>query len=107
MYLEEYAIQRTLQTVSTLPIGSTIAFDFFSREWLEGTLAGKLARWGVKATYGEPFTFGFPVTHDFSGLLSDYLNKYQLTLKRDRALGNVKRFPYGGLALAVNSTLGK
>ena len=105
MYLDEYAIQSTLRTVSTLPIGSAIAFDFFSREWLEDTLAGKMARWGVKATYGEPFTFGFPVTPDFSGRLGDFLNEYQLSLERDRPLGNVDKLPYGGLALAANSAL--
>jgi len=101
MYLEKSAIQSTLQAVSTLPIGSAIAFDFFSREWLEDTFAGKMARWGVKATYGEPFTFGFPVTPDFSGRLSDYLGEHRLDLGGDRALGNVKGLPFGGLLLAV------
>jgi methyltransferase (TIGR00027 family) len=105
MYLEEHAIQSTLQTVSALPKGSAIAFDFISREWLEDTLAGKMARWAVKATYGEPFTFGFPVTPDFSGRLSDYLNEHQLVLERDRSLGDEGKLPYYGLALAVNQIL--
>lgn len=103
MYLEEDAIRSTLETVSTLPVGSAIAFDFFSREWLESTYAGKMARWGVKAQYGEPFTFGFPVTPDFSGRLRDYLNEHQLALGRGRALGDVEGLPFGGLVLALNS----
>ena len=105
MYLEEYAIQSTLQTMYILPTGSAIAFDFFSREWLEDTLPGKMARWGVKANYGDPFIYGFSVTPDFSGRLSDYLNEHQLVLERDRVLSNVDRLPYGGLVLAANSPL--
>ncbi len=104
MYLEEHAIQSTLQTVSTLPKGSAIAFDFISREWLEDTLPGKMARWTIKATYGEPFTFGFPVTPDFSGRLSDYLEEYQLVLDQNRPVGDEGKLPFYGLALAVNST---
>lgn len=101
MYLEEQAIQSTLQAVSTLPAGSCIAFDFFSREWLESTLAGKIASWSVKATYGEPFTFGFPVLPDFPGRLMDYLKDHGLTLERNRPLGNESELPYGGLVLGV------
>lgn len=105
MYLEEQAIQSTLQTVSTLPAGSSIAFDFLCREWLEDTLAGKMARWSVKATYGEPFTFGFPVTPDFSERLREYLKEHGLVLDHHRPMGaeGDGKVPYGGLALAVTS----
>jgi methyltransferase (TIGR00027 family) len=108
MYLEEHAIQSTFRAVSTLPAGSRIAFDFLSREWLEETRAGKTARLGVKATYGEPFTFGFPVTPDFSGQLANYLEEHGLALDRDRPMGGDKEdgiVPYGGLVLAVTTTL--
>lgn len=105
MYLEEQAIQSTLRTVSTLPVGSSIAFDFLSREWLEDTLIGKMARWGVKATYGEPFTFGFPVTPDFSERLRDYLKEHGLALDRNQPLGDEGEIPYGGLVLAVNPVI--
>jgi methyltransferase (TIGR00027 family) len=107
MYLEEHAIQGTLRAVSTLPAGSRIAFDFLSREWLEETRAGKTARLGVKATYGEPFTFGFPVTPDFSGQLTNYLEKHGLALDWDQPMGDVGggKVPYGGLVLAVTPTL--
>jgi methyltransferase (TIGR00027 family) len=106
MYLEEHAIQSTLRAVSTLPAHSRIAFDFFSREWLEETRAGKAARLGVKATYGEPFTFGLPVTPDFSGQLTNYIEEHGLVLDCDRPLGDEGRgkVPYGGLALAVTPT---
>lgn len=107
MYLEEHAIQSTLRAVSTLPKGSRIAFDFWSREWLEETRTGKTARLGTKATYGEPFTFGFPVTPDFSGRLTNYLEEHGLALDRDRPMGDEGggKIPYGGLVLAVTPTL--
>lgn len=101
MYLEAQAIQSTLQAVSTLPAGSSIAFDFFGREWLN-TLRGKMAGWGVNATYGEPFIFGFPIKPDFHEPLRRYLQENGLALERGRSLGDEGRLPYGGLALAVN-----
>ena len=87
MYLDEQAMRRTLHTVSTLPSGSRIAFDFFSREWLEDTVVGKMGRWTIQATYGEPLIFGFPVTPDFTGRLSDYLEETGLALERARPVG--------------------
>ena len=105
MYLEEQAIQSTLQIVSTLPAGSSIAFDFFSREWLESTLAGKIIRWSVKVIYDEPFTFGFPLLPDFSGRLRDYLKDHEIILERYQPLGDESELPYGGLVLAVNPAL--
>jgi O-methyltransferase involved in polyketide biosynthesis len=104
MYLDEQAINSTLQAVSNLPTGSCIAFDFFAREWLD-TLSGKMARWSVKAMYGELLTFGFPVTPDFSGQLSDYLEECQLVLDQNRPLGKEGKLPFGGLVLAVHSTV--
>lgn len=107
MYLEEHAIQSTLRAVSTLPAGSRIASDFLSREWLEKTRAGKTARLGVKATYGEPFMFGFPVTPDFSGQMKNYLEERGLALECDRPLGDEVggKVPYGGLVLAATPIL--
>ena len=108
MYLDEHAIQSTLRAVSTLPAGSFIAFDFMSREWLEGTLAGKMARWSVQAAYAEPFTFGFPIMPEFSSRLSDYLEKQGLARDRDRPMGDEGEggLPFGGLALAVKPARG-
>jgi hypothetical protein len=92
--------------VSTLPAGSRIAFDFLSREWMEETRAGKTARLGVKATYGEPWTFGFQVMPDFSGQLNNYLEEHGLALERNRPMGDEEggKIPYGGLVLAVKNT---
>ena len=106
MYLEEHAIKSTLRAVSTLPACSRIAFDFFSREWLEETRAGKTACLGAKATYGEPWTFGFPVTPDFSGQLKNYLEEHGLALERNRPMGDeeIGKIPIGGLVLAVTKT---
>jgi hypothetical protein len=105
MYLEEHAIESTLRAVSTLPTGSRIAFDFLSREWLEGTLEGRMMRFSAWATYGERFIFGFPVMPDFSNRLSEYLGKVGLVLERDRRMGDEGEgeLPYGGLVLAVKA----
>lgn len=103
MYLEEHAIESTFRSVSSLPAGSRIAFDFLSREWLESTWAGKILRWSVQANYGEPFTFGFPIRPDFSSHLSDDLEKHGLVLERAQPMGDEGpgELPFGGLALAV------
>ena len=103
MYLEENSIQSTLKAVSALPAGSRIAFDFFSREWLEDTFVGKMAQWGVKATYAESFTFGFPVKPEFTACLSNYLEEYGLALDLDRPMGKEAEgeLPFAGLAMAV------
>jgi methyltransferase (TIGR00027 family) len=105
MYLQEQAIQSTLRTVATLAPGSTIAFDFFSREWLQDTRAGRASARGAKFTYGEPLLFGFPVTPDFSTALDDYLGAQGLSLTASRPMGAdaAGELPYGGLVLAMKS----
>jgi methyltransferase (TIGR00027 family) len=102
MYLEEHAIKSTLSTIATLPPGSRIAFDFFSREWLDSPAGRAFRRSGV-ATYGEPVTFGFSVMPDFSGRLSDYLEEQGLALESDRPMGDEGegKVPWGGLVVAV------
>ncbi|MCP5057917.1 MAG: class I SAM-dependent methyltransferase [bacterium] len=101
MYLEEHAIDSTLRAVAGLPAGSCIAFDFFSREWLDSA-AGKRIRRGGQAVYGEPWIFGFPVVPDFTDRLRDYLEKRGLALRDHRPLGEEAKgaLPYGGLVLA-------
>lgn len=103
MYLNESAIKDTLKALASLPSGSRIACDFFSREWLEDTLAGKIASLLAKVTYGEPFLFGFPVKPEFSNSLNNYLEQYGLSLERDQPLGDeaADGLPFGGLLLAV------
>lgn len=102
MYLEEQAIDGTLRAVAGLPAGSCIAFDFFSREWLDSA-AGKRMRRSVEAIYGEPWTFGIPVMPDFTGRLREELEKRGLVLRDHRPLGEEAKgaLPYGGLALAL------
>lgn len=101
MYLEEHVIDRTLCAVAGLPAGSCIAFDFFSREWLDSA-AGKRMRRSGQAIYGDPLTFGFPVVPDFTDRLRDYLEKRGLALRDHRPLGEEAKgaLPYGGLVLA-------
>ncbi len=66
-----------------------------------------LSRGKVSGTAYEPFTFGLPVTPDFSGQLANYLAEHGLVLDCDRPLGDEKggKVPYGGLVLAVTPTL--
>ena len=101
MYLEEHVIDCTLRAVAGLPAGSCIAFDFFSREWLDSA-AGKRMRRSGQAIYGDPLTFGFPVVPDFTDRLRDYLEKRGLALRDHRPLGEEAKgaLPYGGLVLA-------
>ncbi|NNL48614.1 MAG: class I SAM-dependent methyltransferase [Acidimicrobiia bacterium] len=101
MYLQKHAIDRTFGAVADLPAGSSIAFDFFSREWLESA-AGKRSRRVSKLIYGEPWTFGFPVLPDFADRLHDYLDHCGLALSDYRPLGEEAKgaLPYGGLVLA-------
>ena len=101
MYLEEHAIDGTLRAIGSLPAGSCIAFDFFSREWLDSA-EGERMRRSEQAIYGEQWTFGFPVVPDLTDRLRDYLEKRGLDLRDHRPLGEEAKgaLPYGGLALA-------
>ena len=87
LYLEEHAIQSTLRTVSTLPAGSCIAFDFFGREWLD-SFTGKIGRLSIAMFYGEPIVFGFPVMPNLSTAMSTYLATHGLDLERDAGVGD-------------------
>jgi methyltransferase (TIGR00027 family) len=102
MYLEEQAIQSTLRAVATLPPGSRIAFDFFTREWIDG-VAGRMGQWALVATYGESLAFGFSVLPDFEGRLGAYMAEHGLVLENCRPMGDERegRVPYGGLAVGV------
>jgi methyltransferase (TIGR00027 family) len=101
MYLEEHAVDGTLRAIGSLPAGSCIAFDFFSREWLHSE-AGERMRRSEHAVYGEHWTFGFPVVPDISDRLHEYLEQRGLALRDHRPLGEeaTGALPYGGLALA-------
>jgi methyltransferase (TIGR00027 family) len=105
MYLPEEAIQDTLRVVATLPAGSTIAFDFMSREWLTGTRIGRASGRSAGYAYGEPFLFGFPVTPDFNTTLDTYLKAQGLSLLDGRPMGKEGpgELPFAGLALAEKS----
>ena len=87
MYLEEQAIQSTLRTVSTLPAGSRIAFDFVGRERLDSFI-GRIGRFSIAMFYGEPIVFGFPVMPNLSTAMSTYLGTHGLELERDAGIGD-------------------
>lgn len=94
MYLQEAAVQSTLQAVASLPAGSRIAFDFYSRRFLE-SLRGRLARVAIRTVYGEPWVFGIPERRG----LSAFVEEQGLTVERHQLLGGDT--PYYGFAVAL------
>jgi len=98
MYLNADTIASTLRVVSTFPAGSRIAFDYFAHEWLFDTMAGKMSRWAVRATYGEPITFGFRTKPDLEAGLGAFLTENGLNLGKSEPFGVG---PAGGVALAA------
>lgn len=102
MYLPERAIQSTLRSLAMLPVGSRIAFDFVSREWLN-SVAGRMAALSIQVFYGEPWVFGFCVAPDPSKALSAYLEASGLSLERDDHVGDDGKGspPALGLVVAV------
>ena len=100
VYLDADAIASTLRVVSTLPSGSRVAFDCFAHEWLFDTRAGKMSRWAIRATYGEPFTFGFRANPDLESGLRAFLGEHGLDLERYDSFGEA---PAGGVVLAAIS----
>jgi len=102
MYIEEQAVHKTFQIISSLPSGSAVSFDVQTRGWYDDTDKGKLLGWIFKKFYGDPFKCGFTITSDFSDWMSEYLNKYQLVLKGARPLIEKEgEVPYVGLVFAV------
>ena len=86
MYLNDEVIATTLRAVTTLPAGSRIAFDLFTRQWLE-TKLGLAARRTVKRTYDEPWTWGLELDGPLAPSVEAYLGAHGLNVDRCWQLG--------------------
>jgi methyltransferase (TIGR00027 family) len=118
-YMTEAAVDATLQTVATqLAAGSAIAFDYFSRHYVQGGDFSLLPRPFAFAFrwIGEPHVFGLPTEPPARARLAAYLAANGLQLVEFEPIGAGARDTAGtvhspddeghrvdgGLALAVN-----
>ena len=101
-YLQPEAVADTLRAVATLAPGSQVAFDYFSRGWVEGSdapLFVKMMRPALKLT-GEEWEFGISTTPDARAEAARFIEAHGLTLERWAPYGE-ERKPFGGLVLAT------
>jgi methyltransferase (TIGR00027 family) len=106
-YLEEEVVHATLDAVSAQAArGSVIAFDYASREIVEGS-GSPLFRLAVKSlqAMGETWRFGISTRPPARKQVADLLEAHGLELERYEAWGpeSRKRTPFGGMAVAVSS----
>ena len=103
MYLEDQAVDATLQSVAEIADGSAIAFDYLSSELLHGEppfrLLGPYMKYGILALYSERFAFGLPMQTDARGAAARFVEDRGLELKSFDAIG-FKRAPLYGFVLA-------
>ena len=107
MYLEERAVKATLRSISKLAESSLVAFDYLSRELVEGKalfrFIGTPINASIAASYGERFVFGISTRPPARRELSAYLPSESLELERYEPLGEGRGAepPIGGFALAA------
>jgi methyltransferase (TIGR00027 family) len=112
-YLTPTAVATTLQTVATqLAAGSAIAFDYFSRHYVEGGELSLLPRplGSFFRLIGEPHVFGIPTEPPAEERLAVFLRENGLTLAEYEPIGADSRHSAGderhradgGLVLATN-----
>ncbi len=104
-YLDDEAVHATLAAIGSLASGSIVAFDYASREMVEG--AGSLAfRMGKKSleAIGEPLRFGISTRPPAREQVADLLAAHGLKLERYEAWGDESgdRLPLGGMVAAVS-----
>lgn len=97
MYLDEQAVNATLDVFATLPDDSRLVFDVFLRPWLEGTRAGRSAQRAVRISYGETFLWSMPADGDFDAACERFLVARGLTCVRGRSVGAPACPAYGVL----------
>lgn len=102
MYLDDEAVAATLRALATLPAGSRIAFDLFTRQWLDGRL-GRSARRSVGWFYGEPWTWGLSVEGRLAPALERFVGEQGLAVETVWPLGNETEIAslVGAVVLAV------
>ena len=99
MYLVEEAVRDTLNLISTLPAGSAVGMDFFSRDLIEGNppyeKLSKATHRTIKL-YSENLQFGIPTGKNLSDGLEELLKESGLTLTRFEYIGSLadKKPPY-------------
>jgi len=102
MYLEEDAVRSTLASLENLAPGSRIAFDYLSRELVDGAPPfgpiGKLMASSVKLYYGELFRFGISTWPTASDRLAAFFGGAQLVIAEHDRFGT-KPAPWGGVVL--------
>lgn len=104
-YLQAQVVHTTLDAVgSKCARGSLIAFDFPSREIVDG--AGPLIVQGILRflrLLGEPWLYGISTEAPARERVVNILAKHGLGLKRYEPMGDAdcRKWPFGGLVLAV------
>ena len=103
-YLDEKTVQSTLRKVSSLAVGSQIAFDTFSLEFFQGFL-GQYAKFMIKAFYGESLQFFLSTAAPAQKQASNFVTAQGLTLAAYEFVGEErgKTVPICGFALAERS----
>ena len=96
MYLNEAAIDETLQIAASLADGSCIGFDYFGAELLNDSLIGKLIPFAMSLTYGEKIISGIPMQPDPEEAARQYLADQGLLLQEFEQVRNLY-----GFALAI------
>jgi methyltransferase (TIGR00027 family) len=95
MYLEEETIIDTLSTVAGLPAGSTLAFDYFARQLVEGEppfrLLGMVATVGINWFYGERIVFGYDMQPPAREKMAGWLAENELQLCDYECMGDEGR----------------
>ena len=99
MYLVEEAVRDTLNLIATLPAGSAVGMDFFSRDLIEGNPPyEKLSKATHRSIsfYSESLQFGIATGENLSDGLEELLKESGLTLTRFEHIGSLddKKPPY-------------
>lgn len=99
MYLVEEAVRDTLNLIATLPAGSAVGMDFFSKDLIEGNPPyEKLSKAMHRAInlYSENLQFGVATGENLSDGLEELLKESRLTLTRFEYIGSLedKKPPY-------------
>ena len=99
MYLVEEAVRDTLNLIATLPSGSAVGMDFFSRDLIEGNPPYEKLSKAMHRTinlYSENLQFGIATGENLSDGLEELLKESGLTLTRFEYIGSLedKKPPY-------------
>ena len=92
MYLVEEAVRDTLNLIATLPVGSAVGMDFFSRDLIEGNPPyEKLSKATHRSIsfYSETLQFGIATGENLSDGLEELLKESRLTLTRFEYIGSL------------------